>query len=74
MNKEIIYLSKQEVIEFNILALNLIKIKKADKSDVLSYLKIHNIIDGCQQTNGDVYDKAVYLLKNTIKPTRIPVK
>lgn len=57
----------QEIIEFNILSLNLIKTKKADKNEVLSYKKIQSIVTGCIQLNGDIYDKAVYLLKNTIK-------
>ncbi|MBI4646675.1 MAG: type II toxin-antitoxin system death-on-curing family toxin [Bacteroidia bacterium] len=65
--KDIIYLTSQEIIEFNILALNLIQTKKADKSEVLSYRKIQDIVTGCQQEKGDIYDKAVYLLKNTIK-------
>lgn len=64
---EIIYLTTQEIIEFNILALNLIKTKKADKSEVLSYRKIREIADGCENAAGDIYDKAVYLLKSAIK-------
>jgi hypothetical protein len=37
MNKgiEIIYLSTQDIIEFNVLALSLIKTKKANNSEVL---------------------------------------
>ena len=67
MTKEdIIYLTSQEMIEFNILSLNLIQTKKADKSEVLSYRKIQDIVTGCEQKDGDIYDKAVYLLKNTI--------
>lgn len=65
--KDTIYLTSQEIIEFNILSLNLIQTKKADKGEVLSYQKIQDIITGCEQTKGDIYDKAVYLLKNTIK-------
>ena len=65
--KNIIYLTSQEIIEFNILSLNLIQTKKTDKSEVLSYKKIQDIVTGCEQIDGDIYDKAVYLLKNTIK-------
>ena len=34
---------------------------------MLSYQKIQEIVDGCENTEGDIYDKAVFLLKNTIK-------
>jgi len=66
-SKKIKYLSAQEMIEFNVLALSLIKTKKADKSDVLSYTKIREVVDGCIQMEGDIYDKAAYLLKKMIK-------
>lgn len=65
--QEITYLTAQEIIEFNILSLSLIKTKKADKSEVLSYLKIQEIISECEKAEGDIYDKAVNLLKNAIK-------
>jgi len=65
--KKIIYLTSQEIIEFNILSLKLIQIKKADKSEVLSYKKIQEIINGCELMDGDIYDKAVYLIKESIK-------
>ena len=64
---EIKYLSTQDIIEFNVLALSLIKTKKADKSEILSFQKIQDIVNGCEETEGDIYDKAVFLLKNTIK-------
>jgi death-on-curing protein len=69
MNKgiEIIYLSTQDIIEFNVLALSLIKTKKADKSEVLSYQKLQDIVNGCEETDGDIYDKAVFLLTSTTK-------
>ena len=64
-NEKIKYLSVQEMIEFNVLALSLIKTKKADKSEVLSYAKIREVVDACEQMEGDIYDKAAYLLKTT---------
>ncbi len=64
---EIQYLSLTEVVEFNILALSLLKTKKADKGQVLSYLKLKEMLDGCEAAPGDIYDKAVFLLKNAIK-------
>lgn len=65
--QEITYLTAQEIIEFNVLSLSLIKTKKADKSEVLSYMKIQEIVSDCESAEGDIYDKAVNLLKNAIK-------
>ena len=64
---EIKYVSKEKLIELNILILNQIKVKKADKAEILSNLKIHNIIDSHKNKKGDLYDKAIVLLKETIK-------
>ena len=61
------YLSVQEMIEFNLLALTLIKTKKADKSEVLSYTKIIEVVKDCEEMDGDIYEKAAYLLKKIIK-------
>ena len=55
------------MIEFNLLALSLIKTKKADKSEVLSYAKIMEVVTGCEELEGDIYSKAAYLLKKMIK-------
>jgi len=51
----------------NILALDKIKTKKADKSEVLSYLKVQEIIRNCEETKGNIYAKAANLMKDTIK-------
>ena len=53
----------ERIIKINILALDLIRTKKADKPEVLSYDKLFDIIDGCKDLKGDVYDKAVFLLR-----------
>lgn len=66
-HKEIIHLKAQEIIEFNILSIDLIRVKKADKSEVLSYQKILDIVSGCEELDTIVYGKAGYLLKNIIK-------
>jgi len=68
-NKTIIYPTAQEIIEFNVLALDTIKTKKADKSEVLNFLKVQQIITRCIETEGNIYDKAASMLKNTIKTT-----
>lgn len=33
----------------------------------MSYAKIREVVDGCEQMEGDIYDKAAYLLKKMIK-------
>jgi death-on-curing family protein len=65
--EEIKYISKEKLIELNILVLNQIKVKKADKAEVLSYSKIDEIINLSKNKKGDLYDKAIVLLKHIIK-------
>lgn len=60
---KLIYPSLDKVVIYNILTLGLIKTKKADKPEVLSYEKLLDIIEECKDLKGDVYDKAVFLLK-----------
>lgn len=64
---KIIYPSPKKIIEHNLLILNIFKVKKADKAEVLSYQKLAEITEGCESLEGDIYDKAVYLLKNIIQ-------
>ncbi|MBI1972873.1 Fic family protein [Candidatus Woesearchaeota archaeon] len=64
---EIIYPTVEKIIEYNFLALELIRVRKADKSEVLSKSKIIDAIRKCEETNGDVYDKAVVLLRELIR-------
>ena len=61
--KKIIYPTPEEIIEYNILVLNILKVKKADKHGVLDYGKIVELIEGCKNLQGNIYDKAVFLLK-----------
>jgi prophage maintenance system killer protein len=63
----IIYLIPEKLVEYNILALNTIKAKKADKAEVMSYSKIVTVLNNCRDFEGDVYDKAVILLKGLIQ-------
>ncbi|MBI2666623.1 Fic family protein [Candidatus Woesearchaeota archaeon] len=67
MFKEIKYLSVEKIIEYNFLVLTLIKVKKADQPKVASQRKIEFIVQACKELEGDIYDKAVFLLKNIIK-------
>lgn len=64
---EIIYPIVEKIIEYNFLVLDLIKVKKADSPKVLSENKIREIIQECKESNGDVYDKAVILLKGLVQ-------
>jgi death on curing protein len=65
--KKLIYPSEDKVIENNFLILQIIKVKKADQSKVLSHSKIREIIEECENNKGDIYDKAVILLRGLIK-------
>jgi|SRR3989344_2228284 len=59
--------SPEKIIEFNLLALELIRVKKADQPKVLSKAKIMQVLGDCAQTNGDVYEKAGVLLKGLVQ-------
>ncbi|MDO8427972.1 MAG: type II toxin-antitoxin system death-on-curing family toxin [Candidatus Diapherotrites archaeon] len=61
------FLSVEKIIELNLLALNLIAVKKADQAKVLSKSKIAEIVESCKTLNGDVYDHAVFLLKQIVQ-------
>ena len=63
MTGNIKYPTREKVIEYNLLVLTIIKVKKADQPKVLSNHAIDLVIDECRQTEGDAYDKAVSLLK-----------
>jgi death-on-curing family protein len=63
----IVYPTAERLIEYNFLALEFIKVKKADQPKVLSYSKISAVIVECEQKEGDLYDKAVVLLKGLVQ-------
>ncbi len=63
------YLTPEKIEEYNLLALSLIKVKKADKSEVLSKTKLRATIEACENLEGDIYDKAICLLKGLIQKT-----
>ena len=67
MEKEIEYPTVDEIIEYNVLVLALIKVKKADQPAVLSSGRLELIIQNCKELEGDLYDKAVCLLKRMIQ-------
>lgn len=61
------YPTPEKIIEYNLLMLSVLKIKKADKHELLSYQKLKTIIESCKAKEGDTYDKAVSLLKGLIQ-------
>jgi len=67
MNKNIAYPTPEKVIEYNLLVLTIIKVKKADQPKVLNYHAIVCVIEECKKLEGDVYDKAICLLKGLIQ-------
>jgi death-on-curing family protein len=65
--KKLSYPTPEKIIQLNILSLTFIKVKKSDKAEVMSYSKINAIVNECISLDGDVYDKAVILLKGIIQ-------
>ena len=67
MTDNIKYPTMEKIIEYNLLVLTIIKVKKADQPKVLSNHAIDLAIEECRRAEGDIYDKAVYLLKGIIQ-------
>lgn len=65
--EDIVYPNPEKVIEYNLLALSLLKVKKADRPEVLSKAKIMGVIEECKECQGDIYDKAAILMKGLVK-------
>lgn len=69
-NKELIkiqYLNIEDIIKANKKVLERIIIKKADSHKILDYSKLKKIINNHKKLVGDIYDKAVCLLKDITK-------
>ena len=58
MENDIQYPTREKIIEYNLLVLTVIKVKKADQPKVLSNYKIDLVVEKWMQTKGDIYDKA----------------
>lgn len=67
MDQKIIYPEIEKIIEYNYLALKFIHAKKADRPKVLSLSKIREALDACEEYHGDIYDKAVFLMKALVQ-------
>lgn len=57
----------EKIVEYNVLAIHLIKAKKADTAKVLNISALRNIVEECEEKEGDVYDKAIILLKGIVQ-------
>ena len=66
-DRAIIYPTPERIAEYNLFALTVIEAKKGDKAEVLSYQKITDIVEGCKNLEGDIYDKAVFLMKSLVQ-------
>lgn len=62
-----VYPTPEKIIEYNMLVLNMIKVKKADKAEVLSHARVVKVINQCRKAKGDIFDKAVCLIKGLIQ-------
>jgi prophage maintenance system killer protein len=58
-----VYPSVEEIIELNKRAIDTIKVKKAGRHKILSRGRIELVLKNTQSCDGDLYDKAVTLLK-----------
>ena len=61
------YPSEDRIIQHNIFVINFINVKKADEAKVLNKNKLVVVLQDCMDRKGDVYDKAVVLLKGLVK-------
>ena len=62
-----IYPDKEKILEYNLLALTIIKAKKGDQPKVLNEHAIDIVIEDCKKLEGDIYEKAILLLKGLIQ-------
>lgn len=67
MARSIVYPTPERIVEYNAHVLKVIKVKKADRAEVLSLGTIVKIIQECKNIDGDIYDKAVGLIKGLIQ-------
>src|SRR3989338_2992695 len=67
MMKELTYPSVDHLIELNVVALSVIQVKRADRAQVMSRARLEEVLTSCRRVDGDVYDKAVMLLKGIVQ-------
>ncbi|RLG20133.1 hypothetical protein DRN67_00830 [Candidatus Micrarchaeota archaeon] len=61
------YPTVEEIEEYNVLVLGIIRVKKADRPQVLSRQKIMKAIEVCESVEGDIYQKAAVLLQHLVR-------
>ena len=65
--KKLLYPTVERVIACNYRILTEIKVKKADRPELLSHRKLANALDDAKKLEGDLYDKAALLLKDLVQ-------
>lgn len=65
--EELVYPTPGRIIELNLLVLSMIRAKKADRPQLLDRARLSQVIEDCKESEGDVYDKAVILLKGLVQ-------
>ncbi|MEK6812599.1 MAG: type II toxin-antitoxin system death-on-curing family toxin [Nanoarchaeota archaeon] len=65
--KELSYLSEEDIITLNSLAILKFDVKKADEHKVLNQSSLTEALDKCRNKEGDIYDKATILLISLIR-------
>jgi len=63
METRISYPAVGEIIEFNLLVLGVVRVKKADRHHVLSRQKIASAIGQCRSAEGGLHQKAAVLMR-----------
>ena len=61
------YLSEEQVIALNALAIALIPAKKSDATHLASRTKLTRALEECRSCSGDAYAKAVVLLREIVR-------
>lgn len=64
--KKIIYPKSKDLIKYNQVVLEEIRVKKADQPKVLSEIKLIESINKCKKTRGDIYHKSSILLESLV--------
>lgn len=65
--RELRYPDVEKIVELNALAITAMYAKKSDKAELKSHSKVAQVLEDCKIQKGNVYDKAVVLLKGLIQ-------
>ena len=67
MVKTVHYLSEEDIVTHNSLAILKFDVKKADEHKVLNYTRLTGVLSNCRDEEGDIYDKSAVLLMGLIQ-------